>query len=176
LVIVWLPPLCISIIGIFFCRGSIVHDYYYPSDDMIVSAAINIGRSHYNSRRYFPSAPEMTSALFTRRVIFVLSGMLYVAFVYVYALSSITSSGLLPWTSISETRSRVSQVEVASSDSQLGVQSKLIWWFIPVWSHLFVISAIGEESQRGYRTTLTWLSRTFKRDMLPIQYVLKGLI
>ena len=33
LVIVWLPPLCISIIGIFFCRGSTRHDYYdRPSD------------------------------------------------------------------------------------------------------------------------------------------------
>lgn len=152
LVIVWLPPLCICIIGIFFC----------------LSAAINIGKSHYNSRRYFPSAPEMTSVLFTRRVIFVLSGMLYVAFVYVYALSSITSSGLLPWTSISQTRSQISQVEVVPSQSQLGVQSKLIWWFIPVWSHLFVMSAIGEETQREYRTTLTWLSRKLKRDILPI--------
>jgi hypothetical protein len=143
---------------------------------MTVSAAINIGKSHYNSRRSFPSAPEMTSALFTRRVIFVLSGMLYVAIVYVYALSSITSSGLLPWTSISEARSQISQVEVVPSHSQLGVQSKLIWWFIPVWSHLFVMSAIGEETQRGYRTTLTWLSRKFKRDLLPIQYVLNDLI
>lgn len=140
---------------------------------MIVSAAINIGKSHYNSRPYFPSSPEMTSALFTRRVVFVLGGMLYVAFVYVYALSSITSSGLLPWTSISETRSQISQVEVVPSHSQLGVQSKLIWWFIPVWSHLFVMSAIGEETQRGYRTTLAWLSRRLKSDMLPIQYVLE---
>jgi len=90
------------------------------------------------------------------------------AFVYAYALSSITSSGLLPWTSISQTRSQISQVEVVPSHSQLGVQSKLIWWFIPVWSHLFVISAVGEETQRGYRTTLTWLSRKFKRDVLPI--------
>ncbi len=139
---------------------------------MTVSAAINIVKSHYNSRRYFPSAPEMTSALFTRRVIFVLSGMLYVAIVYVYALSSITSSGLLPWTSISQARSQISQVEVVPSHSQLGEQSKLIWWSIPVWSHLFVMSAIGEETQRGYRTTLTWFSRKFKRDVLPIQYVL----
>jgi membrane protease YdiL (CAAX protease family) len=143
---------------------------------MIVSAAINIGKSHYNSRHYFPSAPEMTSAFFTRRVVFVLSGMLYVAFVYAYALSSITSSGLLPWTSVSETRSQISQVEVVPSRSQLGVQSQLIWWFIPVWSHLFVISAIGEETQRGYRTTLTRLSWKFKRNMLPIQYVSKDLI
>jgi hypothetical protein len=143
---------------------------------MVVSAAVNIIKSHCNSRCYFPSAPEMTSAVFTRRVIFVLSGMLYVAFVYVYALSSITSSGLLPWTSISQTRSQISQVKVVPSDSQLGVQSKLIWWFIPVWSHLFVMSVVGEETQRGYRTTFTWLSRKFKRDMLPIQYVLKVLI
>ena len=140
---------------------------------MIVSAAVNIGKSHHNSRRFFPSAPEMTSALFTRRVIFVLSGMLYVAFVYVYALSSIISSGLLPWTSISQTRSQIYQIEVLPSHSQLGIQSKMIWWFIPVWSHLFVMSAIGGETQRGYRTTLAWLSRKFKRDMLPIQYVLK---
>jgi hypothetical protein len=136
---------------------------------MIVSAAVNIGKSHYNSRRFFPSAPEMTSTLFTRRVTFVVSGMLYVAFVYVYALSSITSSGLLPWTSISQTRAQISQVEVVPSHSQLGVQSKLIWWSIPVWSNLFVMSVIGEETQRGYRTTLTWLSRKFNRDILPIQ-------
>jgi hypothetical protein len=139
---------------------------------MTVSAAINVGKSHYNSRNYFPSAPEMTSALFTRRVIFVLSGMLYVVFVHVYALSSITSSGLLPWKSISQTRSQISQVEVVPSYSQLSIQSKLIWYFIPFWSLLFILSAIGEETQRGYRTTFTWLSRKFKRDMLPIQYVL----
>lgn len=143
---------------------------------MIVSTAINIGKSHYNSRHYFPSAPEMTSAFFTRRIIFVLSGMLYVAFVYVYTLSSITSSGLLPWTSISQTRSKISQVEVVPSHSQLGVQSKLIWWFIPVWSNLFVMSVIGEETQRGYRTTLTWLSRKFSKDMLPVQYVLNDFV
>ncbi|SRR6266446_1683313 len=140
---------------------------------MTVSAAINVGKSHYNSRRYFPFAPEMTSGLFTRRVIFVLSGMLYVAFVYVYALSSITSKGLLPWTSISQTHSQMSHVDVVPSQSQLGVQSKLIWWFIPIWSLLFMLSAIGEETQSGYCTTLTWLTRKFKRDMLPIQYVLK---
>jgi cytochrome c oxidase subunit IV len=140
---------------------------------MTVAAAINISKSYYNSRQYFPSAPEMTSALFTRRITFVVSGMLYVAVVYVYALFSITSSGLLPWTSISQTRSQISEVEVAPSHSQMGVQSKLIWWFIPVWSFLFVLSAIGEETQRRYCTTLTWLSRKFKRDMLPIQYVLE---
>ncbi len=140
-----------------------------------MSAAINVGKSHYNSRSYFPSAPEMTSALFTRRVIFVLSGMLYVAFVHVYTLSSITSSGLLSWTSISQTRSQISQVEVIPSHSQLSIQSKLIWWFFPFWSLLFILSAIGEETQRGYRTTFTWLSRKFKRDMLPIQYALEDL-
>jgi Pheromone A receptor len=33
LVIVWLPPLCISIIGIFFCRGLTRYDYYdHPAD------------------------------------------------------------------------------------------------------------------------------------------------
>ncbi|KAH9990877.1 pheromone A receptor-domain-containing protein [Russula vinacea] len=149
LVIVWFPPLCISIIGIFFC----------------LAAAINVGKSHYNSRQYFPSAPEMTSALFTRRITFVVSGMLYVAVVYVYALFSITSSGLLPWI---QTRSQISEVEVAPSHSQMGIQSELIWWFIPVWSLLFVLSAIGEETQRRYCTTFTWLSRKFKRDLLPI--------
>ena len=137
---------------------------------MTVAAAINVGKSHYNSRQYFPSAPEMTSALFTRRITFVVSGMLYVAVVYVYALFSITSSGLLPWI---QTRSQISEVEVAPSHSQMGIQSELIWWFIPVWSLLFVLSAIGEETQMRYCTTFTWLSRKFKRDILPIQYVLE---
>jgi hypothetical protein len=135
---------------------------------MTVSAAISVGRSHYNSRLYFPSAPEMTSALFIRRIIFVVSGMLYVAVVYVYVLSSMTSSGLLPWTRISRTRS---QVEVVPLHSQMGVQSELIWWFIPIWSLLFVFFAIGDETQRGYCATFAWLSRKFERDMLPIQYV-----
>ena len=138
-----------------------------------MAAGINVGKSHYNSRRYFPSAPEMTSALFTRRIIFVVSGMLYVVYVYVYALFSITSSGLLPWTSISQTRSQISQIEIVPSPSQTTVQNELIWWFIPVWSLLFALSAIGEETQKGYYTTITCLSRKFKKDVLPIQYVLE---
>jgi hypothetical protein len=56
----------------------------------------------------------------------------------------------------------------------MGLLSELIWWFIPIWSLLlFVLSAPGEETQRGYRTTLTWLSERLRGDMLPIQYVLK---
>ncbi|KAI0298001.1 GPCR fungal pheromone mating factor [Russula brevipes] len=148
LIIVWLPPLCISIIGILFCRA------------------------HYNARPYFASAPEMTTSLFIRRIMFSVSGMLYVAIVYVYVLSSITSSGLLPWTSISQTRSGVSQVEVVPSHSQMSIQSELIWWFIPVWSLLlFVLSVLGEEAQRGYHTMFTWLYQRFEEDMLPLQYV-----
>src|SRR5712671_144853 len=140
---------------------------------MIVSAAINVGKNHYNSRCYFPSAPEMTSPLFIRHIIFATSGMVYIIVVYVYALSSITSSGLLPWTSISQTRSQVSQVEVVPSHSQLGVQSKFIWWFVPVWSLLlFALVVLGEENQRGYRTTFAWLSQRFKGDLFPMQYVL----
>lgn len=138
-----------------------------------MAAGINVGKSHYNSRRYFPSAPEMTSALFTRRIIFVVSGMLYVAIVYVHALFSITSSGLLPWTSISQARSQISQIEIVPSHSQLSVQNELIWWFIPVWSLLFALSAIGKETQKGYYTTFTSLFRKFKKDILPIQYVLE---
>jgi len=116
----------------------------------------------------------MTSSRFIRHIIFVMSGMLYVVIVYVYALSSITSSGLQPWTSISQTRSQVSQVEVVPAHSRMGLLSELIWWFIPIWSFLlFVLSAPGEETQRGYRTMLTWLSERLRGDMLPIQYVLK---
>jgi Pheromone A receptor len=33
LVIVWLPPLCISVIGIFFCCGSTYHRYHGHSSD-----------------------------------------------------------------------------------------------------------------------------------------------
>jgi hypothetical protein len=33
LVIVWLPPFCISLIGIFFCRGSTHHGYYVHLSD-----------------------------------------------------------------------------------------------------------------------------------------------
>ncbi|KAH9964858.1 pheromone A receptor-domain-containing protein [Russula dissimulans] len=153
LIIVWFPPLCVSIIGVFFC----------------LSAAINIGKNHYNSRCHFPSAPEMTLSPFIRHIIFATSGMLYIIVVYVYALSSITSSGLLPWTSVSQTRSQVSQVEVVPLHSQMGVQTKLIWWFIPVWSLLlFVLAILGEENQIGYCTTLSWLSRRLKGDLLPI--------
>lgn len=135
---------------------------------MTVAAGINLCKSHYNSRRYFPSAPEMTSALFTRRIVFVVSGMLYAAVVYSYALFSITSSGLLPWT---QTRSQISQIEIVPSHSQMRVLNELTWWFIPVWSLLFVLSAIGKETQKGYCTTFTCLSRKFKKDMLPLQYV-----
>jgi hypothetical protein len=142
---------------------------------MTVAAGINVCKSHYQSRRYFPSAPEMTSALFARRIVFVVSGMLYAAVVYVYALFSITSSGLLPWTSISQTRSQISQIEIVPSHSQMRVLNELMWWFIPVWSILFVLSAIGKETQKGYCTTFACLSRKFKRDMLPIQYVLEDI-
>ncbi|KAI9509917.1 pheromone A receptor-domain-containing protein [Russula earlei] len=153
LIIVWVPPLCISMIGILFC----------------ISATINVGKSHYNSRDHFPCTPEMTSSLFIRRIIFAISGMLYLAVVYVYALSSITSSGLSPWISISQTRSQISQVEVVPLHSPTGMQSKLIWWFIPIWSLiLFVLSVLSGEIQRGYRTTFTWLSQRLKKDLLPI--------
>jgi len=134
-----------------------------------VSATINFGKNHYNSRCHFPSAPEMTPSTFIRHIIFATSGMLYIVVVYVYALSSITSSGLLPWTSISQTRSQASQVEAVPSHTQLGVQSKFIWWFIPVWSLiLFSLAVLGEENKRGYRTTFTWLSQRLKGDLLPV--------
>lgn len=34
LIIVWLPPLCISIIGTLFCRTSIYRTYYDSSSDI----------------------------------------------------------------------------------------------------------------------------------------------
>jgi hypothetical protein len=117
----------------------------------------------------------MTSSRFVRHVIFAAGGMLYVIVVYTYALSSITSSGLQPWISISQARSQVSQVEVVASHSRLGLQSELIWWFIPICSLLlFVSSALGEEIRKEYRGYLTWLSHQLRGDMLlPMQYVLE---
>lgn len=152
LIIVWLPPLCISTIAILYC----------------LSATINIGKHRYNSRPCFPSSPEMTSSLFIPRVFFTASGVLYVAGVYLYIVLSITSSSMQPWTSVSQTRSQVSQIEIVYSPSQISTQSELIWWFIPIWSLIFcVLSAVGEETRRGYRSVLTWLSQPFKRDDLP---------
>ena len=115
----------------------------------------------------------MTSSRFVRHVIFAVGGMLYVIVVHTYALSSITSEGLKPWMGISQTRSQVSLVEVVPSHSRLGLQSKLIWWFIPTCSLLlFVLSALGDETRKGYRTSLTWLSQKLRGDMLlPMQYV-----
>jgi hypothetical protein len=117
----------------------------------------------------------MVSSRFVRHVIFAVGGMLYVVVVHTYALFSITSSGLQPWMGISQTRSQVSQVEVVPSHSRLGLQSELIWWIIPICSLLlFVLSAVGEETRKGYRTALTWLSQKLGGDMLlPMQYVLK---
>ncbi|KAH8984399.1 pheromone A receptor-domain-containing protein [Lactarius deliciosus] len=152
LIIVWLPPLCISTVTILYC----------------LSAAINVGKNRYNSRPYFPSSPEMTLSLFIRRIFFTVSGMLYIACVYVYVVSSVTSSGLLPWTSISQTRSQVARIEFVSSPSQISIQSELVWWFIPVWSLIFcLLSAVEEETRRGYRSMFAWLSQVFKRDDLP---------
>lgn len=152
LIIVWFPPLCTSIVAILYC----------------LSAAVNVGKHRYNSHPYFPSSPEMTVSLFVHLMFFTVSGMLYVACVYVYVMSSITSSGLLPWTSISQTRSQVARIEIVSSPSQISIQSELMWWFIPVWSLIFcLLSTIGEETQRGYRAMLTQLSQIFKRDDLP---------
>jgi hypothetical protein len=114
----------------------------------------------------------MVSSRFVRHVIFAVGGMLYVVVVHTYV---ITSSGLQPWMGLSQTRSQVSQVEVVPSHSRLGLQSELIWWFIPVCSLLlFVLSALGDETRRGYRTSLTWLSQKLRGDMLlPMQYVLE---
>ncbi|KAF8259096.1 GPCR fungal pheromone mating factor [Lactarius quietus] len=142
LIIVWLPPLCISTVAILYC----------------LSATINIGKHCYNSRPYFPSSPEMKLSLFIPRIFFTVSGMLYVTGVYVYVLS-VTSSGLQPWTTISQIRSQVAQIEIVSSPSQISIQSELIWWFIPVWSLIFCfVSAFGEETRRGYHSMLIWLS------------------
>jgi hypothetical protein len=114
----------------------------------------------------------MVSSRFVRHVIFAVGGMLYVVVVHTYAIAS---SGLQPWMGLSQTRSQVSQVEVVPSHSRLGLQSELTWWFIPVCSLLlFVLSALGDETRRGYRTSLTWLSQKLRGDMLlPMQYVLE---
>jgi hypothetical protein len=117
----------------------------------------------------------MTSSLFIPRIFFTVSGVLYVTVVYVYIVLSITSLGLQPWTSVTQTRSQVAQIELVSSPSQISMQSELVWWFIPIWSLIFcLLSAVGEETQRGYRSVLTWLSQPFKQDDLPTQYVLHG--
>ena len=140
-----------------------------------MSAVINVGKYRYNSSHYFPSAAEITSSLFVRRIVFAMSGLLYVAAVYVYALSSVTSSGLLPWISVSQTRSQIMDVEIVPASSQMSVLSELIWWFIPVWSLLLcILSVFGEETQRGYHSTFTWLSQRF-RGVLPLQYVLDSI-
>ncbi|KAI0298957.1 pheromone A receptor-domain-containing protein [Multifurca ochricompacta] len=153
LILVWLPPLCISVISAFYC----------------LSAIINVGKHHYNSRHYFPSGPEMTLSLFVRRTFFAISGMLYVAVIYVYSLSGIMSSGLLPWESVSQTRSQISHIEILPSPSQVSIQSELVWWFIPVWSLLLcILSALGEETQRGHRSMCTRLSQLLHRDALPM--------
>ncbi|KAI0270664.1 GPCR fungal pheromone mating factor [Gloeopeniophorella convolvens] len=155
LILVWLPPLCISTISVVYC---------------LVSAVINVSKSHYNERPYFPLAPEMTLSLFIRRIIFAVSGMLYVAVVYVIILSTATSSGLSTWTSVSKARSGISTVEILSTPSQISVESELTWWFVPVWSLLLcVLSAFGEETQRGYRSMFKWLSQRFRGEVLPTQ-------
>lgn len=140
-----------------------------------MSATINIGKHRYNSRPCFPSSPGMTSSLFIPRIFFTVSGVFYVAGVYVYIVLSTTSSGMQPWTTISQIRSQVARIDIVPSPSQISTQSELIWWFIPVWSIIFcLLSAVGEETRRGYRSLLTWLSQPFKRDDLPTQYVLQG--
>lgn len=140
-----------------------------------MSAAINVGKHRYNSSHYLPSALEITSSLFVRRIVFAISGMLYVAAVYAYALLSVTSSGLLPWISVSQTRSQIMDVEIVPSSAQMSVLSELIWWFIPVWSLLLcILSVLGEETRRGYHSTFTWLPQWFRGGVLPLQYVLNG--
>jgi Pheromone A receptor len=135
---------------------------------------INVSKhhDHYNSSR---SKPEISLSLFTRRIAFAIGGMLYVAVVYSYVLSSMISSGLLPWLSVSQTRSQVMDVDIVPSPSQMSIQSKLIWWFIPVWSLLLcILCAFGKETQNGYHSTFNWLSQRFQGDIsiLPMQYVL----
>ena len=132
---------------------------------------INVSKRRNSSR----SKPEIPLSLFTRRIVFAIGGMLYVAVVYAYVLSSITSSGLLPWLSMSQTRSQIMDIDTVPSLSQMSIQSELIWWFIPVWSLLLcILCALGEETQNGYRSTFNWLSQRFQGgiDILPRQYVL----
>ncbi|KAH9977174.1 GPCR fungal pheromone mating factor [Lactifluus volemus] len=160
LIIVWSPPLCISVIGILYC----------------LSAVINVSkhRERYTSSR---SKPEISLSLFTRRIAFAIGGMLYVAVVYAFVLSSIATSGLLPWLSVSQTRSQVMDIDTVPSPSQMSIQSELIWWFIPVWSLLLcILCAFGKETQNGYHSTFNWLSRRFHGDIsiLPMQYVLQN--
>jgi len=138
-----------------------------------VSAAINVCKHRDNSRHGFPSSPDMSLSCFIRRAFLTVTGMLYVSCIHVYILSSVTSSGLLPWTSISQTRSQVSHIEILPSSSQVSIQSELIWWSVPIWSLLFcVLFAVGEEMRMGYRSMFSWLSQVFKREVLPMQYVL----
>ena len=130
-------------------------------------------RKHHNLSRSSLFETEITSSLFVRRITLAIGGMFYIAVVYAYALSSITSSGLLPWISLSQTRSQVMDVDIVPLPSPMSVQSELIWWFIPVLSLLLcILCALGEETRNGYRFTSNWLSQRFQEDVLPLQYVL----
>ncbi|KAI0318404.1 GPCR fungal pheromone mating factor [Amylostereum chailletii] len=154
LVLVWLPPLVISLLALLYN----------------VSALINLARSRYNSVAYFPSRPEMSFSLFARRLAYATIGMLYTATVYVI-VTSWSSTDMEPWTSVSKVHANFSQVETVLRGTAIATGSELLWWTIPIWSLLLcALTAFGEETRKGYRTILSWISSRTGKNILPTQY------
>ncbi|VDB95384.1 unnamed protein product [Peniophora sp. CBMAI 1063] len=152
LMLVWLPPFVISACALLYS----------------VSAVFNVAKSHYNSSTYFPSAPEMSLSLFTRRLAFCTLGMAYTAAVYATALSW-ESSNTLPLTSVAQVHADFSHIEIIPADSQLSLQSQLIWWNVPIWSILLcVMSAFGEETRKGYRSLWKAMANPRSEKTLPV--------
>ncbi|ETW79706.1 putative B mating type protein [Heterobasidion irregulare TC 32-1] len=152
LIIVWLPPLVISVVALLYC----------------VSASINVAKSRYNSWPLFPSAPEMSLSLFVRRVVFGVTGMTYTVVVYVFISSTVTLSA---WSSISDVHAQFSKIEILPLGSAAGTQNELIWWAIPLWTILICITfAFEEEMAQNYRSLINWsFRRIVGRDILSVR-------
>ncbi|TFY82419.1 hypothetical protein EWM64_g1593 [Hericium alpestre] len=150
LLIVWLPPLIISLVSLLYC----------------VSALINVLKSRYNNWPCFPQASKMTLGLFARRFAFAATGMLYVFVVYAFIVSW-ASSNLEPEISVSQLHANFSQIEILPLDAQARVRVELVWWAVPVWS-LLLCALSSEETRNGYQAIFGWVFKHRDHFDLPM--------
>lgn len=144
-----------------------------PSPRYTVSASWNIYRNQRNRTPLLPSAPLMTASLFIRRTVFISLGMIYITTIYLYIITQTTQTSLDTIPPISQVRAHASEIDVPNLDPISLVEIELVWWAIPILSlAMCMLSALGEETRKGYKGIINWFSRRFVgRNILPIQYV-----
>lgn len=99
--------------------------------------------------------------------------MIYIATIYLYIITQTTEISLDTIPPISQVRAHASEIDVPDLDPVGLVEIELVWWAIPILSMaMCMLSALGEETRKGYKGIINWFSRRFVgRDILPTQYV-----